>query len=88
MRYTIIIERGPTNFSAYAPDFPGCVAAGARSPVGPVLCNWQMQPGAARNTPSLLGMAQDSYHALLMDAGPARPDVNGATPVRSSTPLM
>jgi len=27
MRYTIIIERGPGNFSAYAPDFPGCVAA-------------------------------------------------------------
>lgn len=52
-------------------DWMGCVAAGARSPVGPVLCNWQMQPGAARNTPSLLGMAQDSYHAMLMDAGPA-----------------
>jgi len=27
MRYTIIIERGLNNFSAYAPDFPGCVAA-------------------------------------------------------------
>jgi predicted RNase H-like HicB family nuclease len=27
MRYTIIMERGPQNFSAYAPDFPGCVAA-------------------------------------------------------------
>lgn len=27
MRYTIIIEHGPNNFSAYAPDFPGCVAA-------------------------------------------------------------
>ena len=27
MRYTIILERGPTNFSAYAPDLPGCVAA-------------------------------------------------------------
>jgi predicted RNase H-like HicB family nuclease len=27
MRYTIILERGPSNFSAYAPDFPGCVAA-------------------------------------------------------------
>ena len=27
MRYTIIIERGPNNFCAYAPDFPGCVAA-------------------------------------------------------------
>jgi predicted RNase H-like HicB family nuclease len=26
MRYTII-EHGPENFSAYAPDFPGCVAA-------------------------------------------------------------
>jgi predicted RNase H-like HicB family nuclease len=27
MRYTIIIEHGPGNFSAYAPDFTGCVAA-------------------------------------------------------------
>jgi len=27
MQYTIIIERGAKNFSAYAPDFPGCVAA-------------------------------------------------------------
>ncbi len=52
-------------------DWIGCVAAGARSPVGPVLRNLQMQPGAMRHTPSLLGMAQDSYHAILMDAGPA-----------------
>ncbi len=28
MRYTIILERGEKNFSAYAADFPGCVAAG------------------------------------------------------------
>ncbi len=27
MRYTVIIEHGIENFSAYAPDFPGCVAA-------------------------------------------------------------
>jgi len=27
IRYTIILERGPTNVSAYAPDFPGCIAA-------------------------------------------------------------
>jgi len=27
MRYSIIIEHGPDNYSAYAPDFPGCVAA-------------------------------------------------------------
>jgi predicted RNase H-like HicB family nuclease len=26
-RCTIIIERGPENFSACAPDFPGCVVA-------------------------------------------------------------
>jgi predicted RNase H-like HicB family nuclease len=29
MRYTILIERGERNFSAYVPDFPGCVAAAA-----------------------------------------------------------
>ena len=27
MRYLIIIEHGLEDFSAYAPDFPGCVAA-------------------------------------------------------------
>jgi len=27
MQYTIIIEHGAKNFSAYAPDFPGCAAA-------------------------------------------------------------
>jgi predicted RNase H-like HicB family nuclease len=26
-RHAIFIEHGPKNFSAYAPDFPGCVAA-------------------------------------------------------------
>ncbi|MBL0173538.1 MAG: type II toxin-antitoxin system HicB family antitoxin [Gemmatimonadaceae bacterium] len=28
-RYLIIIESTPTGFSAYSPDLPGCVAAGA-----------------------------------------------------------
>jgi predicted RNase H-like HicB family nuclease len=28
MRYAIIIEPGPRNFSAYVPDLPGCVATG------------------------------------------------------------
>jgi predicted RNase H-like HicB family nuclease len=28
MRYVILIEEGPNNFSAYAPDVPGCVATG------------------------------------------------------------
>jgi predicted RNase H-like HicB family nuclease len=27
MRYAIIIEKGKRNYSAYAPDVPGCVAA-------------------------------------------------------------
>ena len=29
MRYAIVIERAESNFSAYAPDLPGCVATGA-----------------------------------------------------------
>ena len=28
MRYAVIIESGPNNYSAYVPDLPGCVAVG------------------------------------------------------------
>ena len=28
MRYAVVIEKGPTNYGAYVPDLPGCVAAG------------------------------------------------------------
>jgi predicted RNase H-like HicB family nuclease len=28
MRYTVIIEQGPTSWGAYVPDLPGCIAAG------------------------------------------------------------
>ena len=28
MRYTVIIEEGPTSWGAYVPDLPGCVVAG------------------------------------------------------------
>ncbi|MBK9331898.1 MAG: type II toxin-antitoxin system HicB family antitoxin [Ignavibacteria bacterium] len=28
MKYAIIIEEGPGNYSAYVPDIPGCVSAG------------------------------------------------------------
>lgn len=28
MRYAIVIERGPRNFSAFVPDLPGCIATG------------------------------------------------------------
>ncbi len=27
-QYTVILERGSRNWSAYVPDLPGCVAAG------------------------------------------------------------
>ena len=27
MRYTVVIEQGPTSFGAYVPDLPGCIAA-------------------------------------------------------------
>jgi predicted RNase H-like HicB family nuclease len=29
MRYAVVIEKADGNFSAYVPDLPGCVAAGA-----------------------------------------------------------
>lgn len=29
MRYAIVIEPAGSNFSAYAPDLPGCVATGS-----------------------------------------------------------
>ena len=29
MEYAIVVEQTPRNFSAYAPDLPGCVATGA-----------------------------------------------------------
>jgi predicted RNase H-like HicB family nuclease len=29
MRYAIVIERANSNFAAYVPDLPGCVATGA-----------------------------------------------------------
>ena len=28
MRYLVVVEQGTTSFGAYAPDLPGCVAAG------------------------------------------------------------
>ena len=28
MRYAVVIEKAETNFSAYVPDLPGCVATG------------------------------------------------------------
>lgn len=28
MRYAIVIEKSETNYSAYVPDLPGCVATG------------------------------------------------------------
>jgi predicted RNase H-like HicB family nuclease len=28
MRYAIVVEEAGSNYSAYAPDFPGCVATG------------------------------------------------------------
>jgi predicted RNase H-like HicB family nuclease len=28
MRYAIVIEKGPKNYSAYVPDLPGCVSTG------------------------------------------------------------
>ncbi len=29
MRYAVVIEKAPSNYAAYVPDLPGCVATGA-----------------------------------------------------------
>ena len=29
MKYAVVIEKAESNYSAYVPDLPGCVAAGA-----------------------------------------------------------
>lgn len=29
MRYAVVIEKTPNNYSAYVPDLPGCIATGA-----------------------------------------------------------
>ena len=29
MRYAVVIEKSQSNYSAYVPDLPGCVATGA-----------------------------------------------------------
>jgi predicted RNase H-like HicB family nuclease len=29
MRYAVVIEKSESNFSAYVPDLPGCIATGA-----------------------------------------------------------
>ena len=29
MRYAVVIERAASNYSAYVPDLPGCVATGS-----------------------------------------------------------
>ena len=28
MKFTVIVEKGPTSYGAYVPDLPGCIAAG------------------------------------------------------------
>ena len=28
MKYAVVIEKAPSNYSAYVPDLPGCVATG------------------------------------------------------------
>jgi predicted RNase H-like HicB family nuclease len=32
MRYAVVIEKAESNYSAYVPDLPGCVATGSTIP--------------------------------------------------------
>lgn len=51
-------------------DWMGCVAAGARAPVGQVLRGLRSPTGSG-GVPSLLGPTPDAWTATLLDAGPA-----------------
>jgi len=39
MKYAVVIERAPSNYAAYVPDLPGCIATGAT--LEEVKCNIQ-----------------------------------------------
>lgn len=41
MRYAIVIEKAGENYSAYAPDLPGCIAT------GPTVCEVEAEMRAA-----------------------------------------
>ena len=34
MRYAVVVERAQTNYAAYVPDLPGCVATRSRTRPG------------------------------------------------------
>lgn len=51
-------------------DWIGCVAAGARAPVGEVLRALPQHADGAPRPLSLLGPAKDDWHATLLDAAP------------------
>jgi predicted RNase H-like HicB family nuclease len=52
-RYVVLLEEGPSGFSAYSPDLPGCVAAA------------ETREEAER----LMGEALESHVAMLRDRG-------------------
>lgn len=53
-RYTVIVEKAHHNYSAYAPDLPGCVSTGAT--VDDVLANMQEAIAAHLETMEELGI--------------------------------
>ena len=59
MKYTVIIEKGPTSYGAYIPDLPGCVAAGdTREEVislvtAAVADHVELMPNTAKPSPNL-----------------------------------
>lgn len=72
--YPAIVERGPSGFGVFFPDFPGCVSAG------------ETLENVARNAEEALGlhiagMAEDGDplpEPSVFDAVPVDPDVNEA----------
>ena len=58
MKYAVIYERTATGYSAYAPDLPGCIAAGR----------------SLRETEKLMGEAIDMHLQAMREDGDAIPE--------------
>lgn len=64
MEFAVVVEKTETGYSAYAPDLPGCVAAGS----------------TASETQQLMREAIELYLEELKTSGSAAPEASTAVP--------
>jgi predicted RNase H-like HicB family nuclease len=86
MKYAVVIEDAGTNFSAYVPDLPGCVATGrsikeAETEIRSAIQFHLQQHGGYQAQQELRGFGT----ALLQPPDPSsRPGIDAVVPLRRS----